>query len=260
MEVSLKFRFIAILMFLSLCLSLQALPRIKHLGITVDVPVEYVTKDQVTEKKTVWWVVTARLENRTPKNRNVVLGVTLQSDHKRVDQEYQLIYCEVNKSIQRRVEAKKKRKYLDYIDMSKKTFRRGEVRDVIFVFKRPSRYSNNLTLFVEGLSDVTVRTETKEGLKKSKDDFFTIATPREVIYKDPKGREVVERRFKELDEKEIEALDKKKFKEYLIYRRGFERKGDEFHVHEDDIHKKKHEMKLWVLMLAKVLPGFPESE
>lgn len=254
-----KFRIIAVFAFLTVCLSLQALPRIKHLAISVDVPVEYVTKDQVSGEKQVWWVVTARVENQTKKNRNVVLGVTLQSDHKRVDQEFQLIYCEVNKAIQKRVEAATKRKYLDYIDMSKKTFRHGEVRDVIFVFKRPSRYSNNLTLFVEGLSDVTVRKEKKEELQKSKDDFFTIATPREVKYKDAKGKEVVERRFKEIEEKEFEALNDVKYKEYLIFRKGFERKGDEFHVHEDDIHKKKHEMKQWVLMLAKVLSGFPEE-
>lgn len=254
-----KARIILMLSFISICLSLQALPRIKHVIIDVEAPVEYVVDDNVTGEKNAYWVITARLTNVTKDDRNVPLAVTLQSDFKRLDQEYELIYCESHKKIQQMVEAKNKSKYIDYIDMGKKTFRRGEVRDVIFIFKRPSRYSNNLTLFVEGLSDVTVRKEDKGGLEKSNEDFFTIAKPRIVKKKIAKGKIKEERRFKKLEKKDFEECDGKKFKEHLIYRRSFSRKGDEFHVHEDEIKKTKNEMNQWILMLSDVLPGFPED-
>jgi hypothetical protein len=261
-----KVRVVAFMVFFSVCLSLQALPRIKFVTITVDKPVEYSYTNSATQEKTMYWVITARLENKTKRDRNVVLSVKLQSDVKRLDQEYEMITCTSFKAIHKKVEFNNDKKYYDYIDMSKKVFKKNEVRDMVFIFKRPSRHANKLTLLVEGLSDVKIqKIQAAPGnkdvlsLDKSANDFFSVATPRLLKFKNDKGKKVEERRLKKVSEKDFPTYEGKKVKSFLVYRRSFDWKGDAYHVHEDDIVKKKHEMNVWILVLDKVLNGFSES-
>jgi hypothetical protein len=240
----LKIAFLTLLI-LGVVFVLEGTLHLKSLEISTEAPREFFIYDPVAQVNVPYWALTYRLENHTRQDLELALHVFLESDVKRVDQEVERIPAIIHKRLEEIVEEKDQRRYLNVLEMSKHPFRRGEVRDGIFIFRRPNRRADKISLFVDGLSSVSVRQESRAALRKIDADYVTVVRPETIEYQ--KRSEV---RYRPYREKDFEEAEDRYFRERLIYHQIFVREGDEFHVHEDDIKGIPNEMRHWLLVLT----------